>query len=122
MSKFYSFRQNNSGGGFDFDADAGITTTVIVEAESADAANAHLERIGGYFNGANDYGPDCPCCGDRWYAVSEWDGTDEPAQYGRKITFSDEFDSSAFAVKWQGEDRPEIFVHYLDGRIVGCND
>lgn len=122
MSKFYTFHQNNSGGRFDFDEDSGITTKVIIEAESADDANRRLEAIGGYFNGTDDYGPDCPCCGDRWYAVSEWDGTDVPSQYGRAITFSDEFDRSDFGFKWQGEDRPEIFVHYLDGRIVGCND
>jgi hypothetical protein len=121
MSKFYAFRQNNSGGGFDFDEDSGITTTVIIEAESADDANRRLEAIGGYFNGTNDYGPDCRCCGDRWHAVSEYDGADVPSVYGKPVLFSDELDSSAFAVKWQGEDRPEIFVHYLDGRIVGCN-
>ncbi|MFE4367966.1 MULTISPECIES: DUF7296 family protein [unclassified Streptomyces] len=58
---FYEFHQNNSGGGFDYDEDNGISVYVIIEAGSADVANARAEKIGLYFDGEGD----CPCCGDR---------------------------------------------------------
>lgn len=82
MSKFFTYDQNNSGGRFDVDDKGGIAEAVIIEADSADEANDRAEGLGLYFNGTDDGGPDCPCCGDRWYRVSESDGTDEPKIYG----------------------------------------
>lgn len=76
------FSQNNSGGRFDVDDKGGIAEYVIVEAGSADEANDRAEGLGLYFNGTDDGGPDCPCCGDRWCRVSESDGASEPMIYG----------------------------------------
>jgi hypothetical protein len=83
MSKFYTYRQNNSGGFFRG------PTTVIVEADSAAEANdiaENSEHV--YFDGCatddegNDIGRDCSCCGDRWSRAYEGDGTDTPQIYG----------------------------------------
>lgn len=119
---FYQFHQNNSGGGFEFDDKDGITTTVIIEADSANEANAKLESIGGYFEGTfNDV--DCPTCGDRWYPVVDSDGADVPNHYGRALDLSmEQRDFHGYGItKWQGPDNPEFYVHYKDGRVVGCN-
>jgi hypothetical protein len=106
---FWHFSQNNSGGSFDFDAAAGITHHVVIEAASAAEANARAQQIGLYFDGVGD----CPCCGKRWSEVDSDEGTEEPRVY----------DEDAFTYRgynghrWMGEN-PEVFVHYLDGRIV----
>lgn len=75
---YYTFRQNNSGGGFD------VTDTldvyVIIKANSAEEANDKLVLLGGYFDGCAD-GIDCPCCGDRWWPVFESDATQQPEIY-----------------------------------------
>jgi hypothetical protein len=107
MSKFFLFSQNNSGGGFDFDEASGITHHVIIEATDIEDAVARAEQIGLYFNGADDDGPDCPCCGDRWYRP--WgDGDNEPLIYGKPV-------AQATGFVWM-EPGKEICVHYLDGR------
>lgn len=77
--KFYHFSQNNSGGSFHVDDN--VSHHVIIEARNADAANNAARHIGIYFNGC-DSDIDCPCCGDRWYPVSEYDGEYKPAVYG----------------------------------------
>lgn len=48
---------------------------VYIEAENAEEANEKALQIGIYFNGVED-GIDCPCCGDRWYPVSERDAVE----------------------------------------------
>ena len=101
MSKFYVFNQNNTGGNFVFTPNA-LSHWVIIEAMSADAANAKLEQLGGYFDGCDD-GLDCSCCGDRWYRCDENDGENEPMIYNE--------------IHWMGEN-PEAFIHYLDGSVV----
>ena len=72
-TKWYRFRQNNSGGSFRKPA-----VTVYVEAIDAAQANARAEDLDIYFGGAGD----CSCCGDRWYPVSEgYDAqTEEPME------------------------------------------
>lgn len=110
-AKFYEFRQNNSGGGFDYDEDRGISVNVFVQAFSADEANRIAEDIGLYFDGTED-GSDCPCCGDRWYEASEYDGMDKPQVYGFDLP------SEWGPIKWI-KDGYETFIHYLDGQIVG---
>ena len=103
---FFTFNQNNSGGGFDVDIDAGISHFVIIEANSIDAANDKAESIGIYFNGVAD-GRDCACCGDRW--SHPWDdATEAPEIYG-------EHPSEHRDMFINGE--PHTFVHYADGRI-----
>jgi hypothetical protein len=108
---FFEFNQNNSGGGFDYDAARGIGRHVIVEARNEDEANDRAGRIGLYFDGADDYGPDCSCCGDRWYRAWAHSGTDTPIIYGEPV--DEEYRLSL------GKDTPEVFVHYADGRIAG---
>ena len=80
--KYYTFNQNNSGGGFH--TDEAVAEYVIIQAYSAEDANERAENIGIYFNGV-DSGMDCPCCGDRWYHVSERDGYSVPAIYGTPL-------------------------------------
>jgi hypothetical protein len=76
--KFFLFMQNNSGGSFDVNET--VAHNVIIEAYSANDANARAEDIGIYFNGC-DTGADCSCCGDRWYEAEDHDGTDTPLIY-----------------------------------------
>lgn len=109
---FYTFNQNNSGGSFAFDADDGITHFVIIEADSAIAANRKATQIGLYFNGC-DTGSDCSCCGDRWYPVDEWDARDEPLLYGAAPS---EYYSNPWGLAWMAPN-PETFIHYADGRV-----
>jgi hypothetical protein len=110
---FFEYNQNNSGGGFDYDGDAGITHHVIVEADDAEHADYRAERIGLYFDGEGD----CSCCGDRWYAASNgWNddaGDPVPSIYGTPVSDYD------FGFRWMKGDRPEAYVHYLDGRVQG---
>lgn len=107
---FYTFNQNNSGGDFDFDKVAGITHYVIIEADSADEANAKALEIGLYFDGAHD----CPCCGNRWSEV--WGGygvSEVPSIYEEPI----ETYLAGDSMRWM-EPGAEIVVHYADGRMV----
>lgn len=83
MTKFFSFRQNNSGGSFRIDETNGIGDLVIIEANDAKHALSIAEKIGIYFNGVNK-GFDCKCCGDRWYGIDEI--TDEPMYNDSPIT------------------------------------
>ena len=104
---FYHFSQNNSGGSFVFDERQGLTHHVIIEAHSADEANSRGEALGMYFDGEGD----CPCCGDRWYPVSESDGDEVASMYGEPVAhgLKDSF-------HWMADGR-EVAVHYADGRI-----
>ncbi|GAA1064693.1 DUF7296 family protein [Streptomyces asiaticus] len=105
---FFTFNQNNSGGGFDFDEARGITEYVIVEADTADEANERAESIGLYFDGDGD----CPCCGDRWYAQWSNDrGREVPSIYDEPV------ETATALIKWMG-DNPDVFVHYADGRVA----
>jgi hypothetical protein len=106
---FYDFRQNNSGGGFDFNAEDGISVHVIIEADGAEDANERAESLGLYFDGVDD-GPDCPCCGDRWYPA--WGkGDDVPSMYGTPVGEAEAL------ILWAPKGVAEAYVHYLDGRI-----
>lgn len=80
MSKWFEFRQNNSGGRFDHDSEVGIGIYVWVQADNAEHANYRAERIGLYFDGCAD-GRDCDCCGDRWYAAYRSEGTEQIVGY-----------------------------------------
>lgn len=117
---FYTYSQNNSGGSFDYDPYAGISHYVIIEADTAERADARALEIGLYFDGVeNDY--DCDCCGDRWYPQtwysSDAEGTEAPSVYGRRV---DEVTKGDLGMKWI--DGFEIFVHYADGTFKGFVD
>lgn len=105
---FYHFNQNNSGGSFDFDESQGITHHVIIEADKAAYANADAESLGMDFSGAYD----CPCCGNRWSEVDEYDGKEEPHIYGNPV--KDHIEDRFFS-RWM-EPGKEICIHYKDGR------
>jgi hypothetical protein len=118
---FYNFRQNNSGGDFDYDEQRGISVNVIIEAESTDKANDAAEGIGIYFHGC-DSGQDCSCCGDRWYRVSKGDGEMVPTVYGEEVSENQQHPPNQgenWFSKWMEEGKPEGFIHYLNGKVVG---
>ena len=115
MSKFFEYRQNNSGGSFAYDGERGISTWVIVEAHDAAEADRRAESIGLYWDGC-DAGRDCPCCGDRWSPNdASWrseEGSDVPSCYGTPI-------GKFKGMNWMQPPNHEGFVHYLDGRVEG---
>ncbi|MGW0929577.1 DUF7296 family protein [Streptomyces sp. NPDC002644] len=104
---FYTYNQNNSGGGFTVDYADGIGHFVIIEADSADDANEMAREIGLYFDGvSNDI--DCECCGDRWYeARNTGDGV--PTLYGEPVEESSVVTDRTY---WN-----TVFVHYADGNV-----
>lgn len=110
-TKFYTFRQNNSGGSFHF-VENKLTHFVIIEAQSARVARAIAEDLGIYFNGCND-GRDCRCCGDRWYLPYGNSIDDQPTIYGKSPQDYEPYDWEDFRGK------PQVYIHYLDGRVVG---
>ncbi len=71
---FYTYNQNNSGGRF-----TKPSKYFIVEANSANVANAIAEDNGLYFNGC-ETGGDCPCCGYE----ADGNGDAEPLIYGQR--------------------------------------
>lgn len=103
-TKFYQFRQNNSGGSFH--RDASVDVSVIVEAVDAKHANAAAMEYGVYFDGC-DTGQDCSCCGDRWdRAYHDDEGKPEPCIYDDPVAKHD-------FKTWHGNG---AYVYYLDGR------
>lgn len=105
QTKFFEYRQNNSGGRFDIDDT--LTVRVIVEAKDQKQAIQIGENLGIYFNGC-DEGLDCSCCGDRWYEPHEIN-----LQYG--ILSDDELKEMTLAYK--GEIVPTRFkTSVRDGR------
>ncbi|WP_326827403.1 DUF7296 family protein [Streptomyces sp. NBC_01751] len=107
---FFTFSQNNSGGGFTYDWVRGISHYVIVEADDRKQAIDKAEEIGLYFDGEGD----CSCCGNRWSWPWRDDGHDEPMIYGEPAA---KYLDTPYAVKWI--EGAEVFVHYADGRIEG---
>ena len=103
-TKFYSFRQNNSGGSFEVNDT--IAHNVIIEAINPQHANQIAEDIGIYFDGCQS-GADCECCGDRWCRTDKYDATETPSIYGEPI----ENRSEIFCAV--GE--PYCHVYYLNG-------
>lgn len=101
---FYTFRQNNSGGKFEIDKS--IKHYIIVEADNAKEANTFAEYLGIYFDGVED-GYDCPCCGDRWSRVDEYDAEKIPSLYGHNII--------GYQNKWLEGD--EYIIYYKNGDV-----
>lgn len=112
--KWYSFRQNNSGGRWHAPA-----IQVFIQAPSARVANALAEDYGLYFNGCAE-GQDCSCCGDRWSPASEsYDGTDEPMVYDQPAA---EWLKDETYARWAQEAKvAQIAMFYLNGdRSINC--
>lgn len=106
---FYTYDQNNSGGGFD--CDDNVCQHVIIEAADADDADSRAEALGIYFNGVAA-GIDCECCGDRWYPASPWrDGTDTPQVYGKTV-------DANWRSKYSAWTDPAVIVHCMNGTKV----
>ena len=105
-TRFYHFSQNNSGGSFDVQPNEGIDVNVIIEAPSAPEANTIAEGIGIYFNGCST-GIDCSCCGDRWYKVDYYEGSEKPGIYGNPF---------------EKDDSHSGYIHYLNGEIQAIED
>lgn len=116
---FWTFSQNNSGGRFYTSLKDGIAAGgIIVEAESEDDAIARAESLGLYWNGADDDGPDCPCCGSRW--STPWDeGYPVPTVYGKALALFPYSEETEMSLHMWGT----YVVHYMDGtRMVGNTD
>ena len=103
-TKFFTYRQTNSGGNFDVRTFDGIAHFVIVEADNPKHANKRAKEIGLYFNGVRK-GEDCSCCGDRWSKESK--GYSEPCIDGKPAHL---YVRSHFF-------KDRCFVHYLNGDV-----
>ena len=100
---FYIYDQNNSGGSFIVNDD--VTYNVIIEADSAEAADRKAEEIGIYFD--DNYNIDCECCGTRWSRAWSNEGEEEPEIYGKPVAEYEEM--------WAKEGEPWVHVYYKDG-------
>ena len=100
-TKFFEYRQNNSGGCFDIDDEAGIGPRVWIEATDVNDANRRAQYIGIYFDGVFN-GVDCPCCGDRWNELWEGDGEEKPV----------------ISPEWDFNWHNTVYVHRFNGEIV----
>ena len=87
---FYQFKQNNSGG--NFVENEKVAQFVIIEANDHNHANEIAESIGIYFDGCEKE-LDCECCGDRWYEVEDYDGSETPLLFGERV---EDFDNWFF--------------------------
>lgn len=109
---YYCFIQNNSGGSFQ-------TTTgieVVVEAHSPEDANNRAENVGVYFDGASgEDGADCPCCGDRWSRISDWDEPDAVPTMSYDQDVSSGYIQGGFGASDLEEGEPYGYIYYLDG-------
>lgn len=101
---FFTYDQNNSGGGFD--RNDAVACNVIIEADNASEADARAEEIGIYFD--DDYSIDCPCCGTRWSrAWSDDSGKETPQIQGK--------DPADFTCVWTQIGVPYAHIYYKDG-------
>lgn len=99
-TKFYTCRQNNSGG-YDIQNE-NVDKWVCVEAKNVEEAKQKFEDI------LDDYREFCPCCGARWddYYLDEDDGYETPCIYGENYKkFNDVF--------WCRDN--SIIIYYANG-------
>jgi len=66
-TKFYLFRQNNSGGYFLRDRKLGVDANMLIEANSEVDAEDIFAKIEDEY-GEYSFNESCDCCGDRWYS------------------------------------------------------
>jgi hypothetical protein len=98
--KYYTYRQNNSGGTWEIDESKGIGHYVIIFADDAQDADYIAERIGiEFYTG-------CPCCGDRWTKqLDDTEGKDIPMIYDKNL-------EEALKDKWIAKKGKSIFLHF----------
>lgn len=78
QTKFFHFRQNNSGGYFIENDD--VAQNLIVEAVNAKDAELKMLDI------TASHSKYCSCCGKRWSSwIDDEDGTNEPTVFGEKL-------------------------------------
>jgi hypothetical protein len=95
-TKFYTFRQNNSGG-YDIINDD-VAKYLIIEATSA------TEAINSMYQVTKNYSEYCSCCGERWSSyLDDEDGTDDPMVYDRKVK------------EIEPEYGGSVIIYYFDG-------
>lgn len=123
---WYHFRQNNSGGSFVHE-DNELSHHVFIEAMDSTHANAIATKLGVYFDGC-DRGMDCSCCGDRWHDVDESYKVDFPFKAWSGYQFNNTHKTwpintidevaqfYADDSNWMG-DKPEVYVHPLQGEV-----
>jgi len=102
---FYTFIQNNSGG--KFKVNQNVAHYVIIEARSYHEANSLAENVGLYFDGEGD----CPCCGNRWSAFYDEEGTEIPEIYSQQIEFVNNGQKQAlrFESYWTSENNVILY-------------
>ena len=93
--KFYTWRQNNSGGSFEPPA-----AFVSIQATSLRDARKRAKALGLYFDGEGD----CPTCGDRWHEDPA-EIADAPLIYDKPVA---KVASESLGRTW--------LITYLDGR------
>jgi hypothetical protein len=104
--KFWSYRQNNSGGKFHINDK--VTILVVIEAPDPEYADFLFERN----TGVNiDSHPYCECCGERWN--NAWgEGNDQPSSRfsGDPIIKEDEY-----LTCWVKTGEPYVHIYYFNG-------
>ena len=97
-TKFYTFKQNNSGGYFVKTDD--ISEIVVIEALNNEDANTRAEELGMSNDGS------CRCCGYRWDWSDKDDGYEEPTIYDEPLG---QFMKSEYNFY------KNAIIHYFDG-------
>lgn len=106
---FFTYVQNNSGGGFHYE-DWQVTEYVVIEAMDADEADVIAGSVGIYFD--PNCLIDCECCGSRWGQA--YLGDDLPSVWGEPVWRK--YAKEPSMISFMGE-KPETFVHYKDGTV-----
>jgi hypothetical protein len=100
--KWWTVRQNNSGGYWITDDD--VAMFVMIQAPSIQEAEAIFDRVTAH---ALEY---CSCCGERWYFSDYEKGTDDPMIYGKPYK---EYREN----KWFASEA-EARLHYYHGPVA----
>ena len=107
MTRFFWFRQNNSGGGSNIRSERGIGDQVIFEADSEEEAIRVALDSGIMYSGTRS--GDCPeigCCGTRWPSHA-WE---------ESITLEDVRETAKIMESCGGAEKFG-FIHFRNGEI-----